>query len=361
MRIFVFPLIAVIFFLTGCNDFFSNEKMNGIPDKGKSFSTGVIKYLNDQIRSNPSDISLYLEKAKYYEQENWPVDALIDLNQIIKFDSANLDARAYRQSYYLKHNRFKDALSDLSFIERKTELSQSQQNSKLSALYGLQRYDLFFELSKQVSINYLNSFNRKLLGQYYLSNEDSLMAIRQFYFNYLQDEIDELQLLTLVDLLIEHSYTTAAIDVLDHVNSEDPYFKLVKSKILILNGSESEGVTLLKSLIDHGNASALFYINEFYQNKGVIDSAIYYNNLFLQNTDSSKQVLRLQGKYYQDKYFWNKSLQFYQAILKNDPADQEALRESGIVKGKIAYLQNLRSKRNTIPETNNLVPRKSDF
>ena len=336
----------VLLLLSSCTNYFSSERMDEVPHKGSEFRSGIISYLNDQIRSNPSDISSYLQKAAYYQREDWPVDALIDLNEAIRLDSANLTSYQYRQSYYLKHRRFKDALKDIDFLEERGVSSLQLLNNKLKVFYGQKRFDEFFQLAQNLPIESLLPVNRNCLAQYYLSNGDSLLAIQSLYHNYIDHTISIEETTFLAQLMVAEGFHEEAVKILSKLPK--PETDLVKANILMNTGKPGEGSAILRKLSLAGNQKALLSLNAYFSAEQLKDSAIYYNSEYLQKYDSSTKILKLQGRHYQSRYLWAEALACYTTLLKKTPTDQEALREAGIVRGKIAYLRNLRSKRDSV-------------
>ncbi|MEL6562324.1 MAG: hypothetical protein AAFQ94_29395 [Bacteroidota bacterium] len=113
--IHIFILITVC----SCGNYFSRDDMTEIPSRQQSFRTGIVSYLDDQIRKHPDQVALYLEKAKVYKEEGWPNDALPTLNQAIELDSASFEAYQLRSSFFISKGRFKDALKDITLLEKK--------------------------------------------------------------------------------------------------------------------------------------------------------------------------------------------------------------------------------------------------
>jgi len=341
-------LVLIIFgtILFGCGSFFSKEKVADIPSRELSFRTGVVRYLDDQISKYPDDPKLYLEKARYLRNEGWPNEALTILNEAIKLDSGLLDAYYLRQSYFLSKGRYKDALKDISILGRNGISTINLNNNKITAYYGQQNFKMFLSQVLQYQ-GILSNANRQLLSQYFLSKSDTLLAIRHGYLNYLSRAMNRDDKLLLAELLLHKGFVEKSLEVLDSDSTEDNSYGLLKAEVLLKSDYPQKGVIIIKKQVLTGNFNALTKLNDYYGSEGQIDSAIYFNNVFLQNADSTVTVLNMQAGHYKSKYFWVKALKYYELALKKDPANQEALKEASFVRGKIAYLRNLKAK-NTI-------------
>lgn len=351
----LFFFASILVLLNSCGSYFSREELTEIPRKQQSFRTGILRYLDDQIEKHPDQVDLYIEKARYYKEDGWPNDALPILNQAIELDSTNLEAVKLRESYFLSKGRYKDALRDIGFLEEKGLESPELKNDKITALYGQQNFDDFFREAAGFSAN-LNRINKQHFSDYFLSQGDSLMAIRFAYLNFLERSLDKEKTLRLVNLLLEQGFTQKSFNILGDEDSDDADFNLTKADILMKLGERKRGVSTILRFAEKGSLKALLKLNEYYLSEKKLDSAIYQNDQFLQRYDSSLVILKKQAFLYQNKFLWAKSLDYLNIIVKKDPSDKEALKDVSKVSGKIAYLRSLRNKRDSIPKINTIKP-----
>ena len=175
------------------------------------------------------------------------------------------------------------------------------------------------------------------------------MAIRYGYLNYKEHAIDVKKTLELINLLTAKGFAKKSFDILESVNSEEDDFNFARANILISLEEEEKGVHIFREMAEKGSLEALLRLNDYYVTRNYNDSAIYRNNRYLSEVDSSIVLLRQQSRLYQSKFLWAKSLDYLNIIIKKAPSDEEALQEASKVKGKIAYLRSLRAKRDTIP------------
>lgn len=345
MRIAIIYIILLII-VGSCGNYFSHDNMTEIPSKQQSFRTGIVSYLDDQIRKHPDQIALYIEKAQIYKEEGWPNDALPTLNRAIEIDSTSLEAYQLRSSFFISKGRFKDALRDIRLLERKGVQDQQLINDQITAYYGQQNLSKFYESATKFTDD-LNAVNRKFLSEYFLKNGDSLLAIRHAYLNYLNGHLKEEDKIDLINLLMDKNFIDQSSDLLLTLNSKEPESELAKATLLMKMGEEQKSLKIIRNLAEKGVLVAVLKLNDYYLSKNLPDSALIQNDYYLTNYDSSVLLLKQQAMLYQNRYKWSKSVEYLQIVTKKDPSDEEAQQELSKVRGKIAYLRSLKSKQDT--------------
>lgn len=348
-------LIILLFTLAGCGGYFSREEVKEIPRLQNSFRTGILSYLDDQIEKYPENTDLYIEKARYLKEEGWPNEALPVLNKAIELDSANDEAYSLREAYFLSKGRYKDALRDLEVLENKGNLSEDLRNDKIAALYGRQQLEEFYSLAAG-NIDALNTNNKLNFSRFYLSRGDSLMAIRYSYLSFLEDSLSDQSVLQLATLLNQKGFQEKSLSVLESGDSNAPAFDFARAEILLKMEKEDQARQIFKKYYELGDTSALVRLNQQFLSRDLLDSAIYYNDRFMMENDTSVFLLKRQAALYQRKFYWNKALEYLNIILKKDPDNEEALSEVSKVRGKIAYLRNLKARRDSVSAGNSNNP-----
>ena len=338
--------IILLFIVCSCGDYISSDDMTEIPGEQQSFRTGIISYLDDQIKNYPDRVDLYIEKAQLYEKEGWPNDALPTLIEAIELDSVNIEAYKLRSSFFMAKARYKDALRDITFLEKKGVQDEQLINDKITAYYGQQNFPDFFETAMGFT-GKLSSVNRKFLSEYFLSSGDSLLAIRYAYLNYLNGTLNKGDKIQLINLLISGNFVDQSSDILESLETGDTETDFAKANLLLKLGEEQKGMGMIRQLANDGILVALLKLNEYFLAKNLTDSALLQNDHYLSNYDSSAILLKQQSKLYQNKYKWSKSLEYLNIVIKKDPFDEEALQELSKVRGKIAYLRSLKSKQDS--------------
>ncbi|MGB3467451.1 MAG: hypothetical protein WBA74_19355 [Cyclobacteriaceae bacterium] len=354
MKFFVYALLFNIL-LGSCSGYFSREEVTELPGKQDSFRTGILRYLDDQIEMNPEEVSLYIEKAGYLKDEGWPNSALPVLNTAIALDSNNNKAYSLREAFFLSKGRYKDALRDIAVLEERGILTDNLINDKIEALYGRQDYQDFFSAAV-ANAAILNRRNKLNFSKYYLSRGDSLLAIRYGYLSFLEDSLQSNSVLKLANLLIDKGFAEKSLMVLSKGQSADPAYELTRAEILMQLDEREEALQVIKDLTDQGDTTALSKLNEYFQTTGQIDSAIYYNDRHMIGNDTTISLLKKQALLYQERFYWSKALEFLNLVIKKDPSDEEAQSEASKVRGKIAYLRNLKAQRDSIPQSDSNNP-----
>ena len=321
------------------------------PERIGALKSGVLEYLDRQIRNDPANPEWFLEKARYYQQTGWPNDALEVLNEAILTDSSLLEAYNLRLLYYLNKGRYKDALKDADHLISRSYVTDDLINNKLTALYGQKQFQEFHNEVLGFGGS-LNQLNRRLLARFYMERGDTLLAIRHSYLNYKKFDFEDDELLDLVELLSSEGFINKARAILKQADRDSENVQLARARLDLKSGQESEGLEQLISLAEDGSKDALFDLGIYYQSLNQPDKAIELYNRFLQRQDSSLQVMNQLGNFYQQRYSWSQALRIYREVLKKDPSNEEASRESGKVSGKIAYLRSLNAQGTTESDDN---------
>ena len=350
MRFFLWSML-VLMFLSGCSGFFSQEQMVAQPERVGALKEGVLLYLNQQIKDEPDNPKWYLEKALYYEQTGWPSDALEALNKVMALDTGSLEAYTLRLRYHINKKNYEAALQDADYLLKKASYSEELVNNRLTALYGQGRLEEFHEEVLGFTGS-LSPLNTGLLSKYYLNRGDSLLAIRYAYLNYQNTQLSDEALLDLVNLLSKKGFTDKALTILEGVSTVTQGSQIALATLLMGDEKVEEGVEILNALVVQGSQKALLQLSRHYESQNQLDEAIGIYNTFLQQNDSSVQVLNQLGQLYQQRYFWSSALRVYQQVLKKAPNNEEAIQESQKVSGKIAYLRSLKTQQGSEPTNN---------
>ena len=330
--------------LCSCSSYFSKEPIARQPGETSEFRAGVLKYLDTKIENDSDKQGWYLEKARQYQLAGWPEDALEVLNTAIALDTGAIAAYVLRQAYFIDQEQYKKALKDIAYLQDKGLDTDYIVNSRLTALYGEEQWREFHQEVKEFTGD-LSSYNRTLLSRYYLSEGDSLLAIRHAYLNYLNHPLADAEVIELVGLLTASGFSEKAMTILGQLDTEDESVQVEMASVLMQTGQLSEGIEILQNLSNEGNKEALSRLHTYYLSRNQLDAAITLNTQYVQQYDSSVVTLHRLGQLYQQKRYWSSALRIYQAILKKDPDNEEAIKESGKVSGNIAYLRSLKTQR----------------
>ena len=171
----------IIFFFLFCF-FFSCS----IPEDHNNDSSRIV-ILSDQIKKDPFNTSLLLERANYNIKRNNLESAIFDLKQCVSIDSVNFDFRYILSKLYFDLSKELHANSkypELSRIHIIQALNINNTDYKANSLYGelLLSYAKYKEAVKYFNISLDNNYNQErvhmLLGYAYkkLNREEDAIS-----------------------------------------------------------------------------------------------------------------------------------------------------------------------------------------
>lgn len=239
MKIKIVLLIIISSFLYSCNEDSKNVQKSIIPDDP------TLEQLNELVKKSPKDVSILLERAKYYGKKEKYSRAIIDMKSIFEIDSTTPEYYHLLADFYMDSGNSRYAITTMDLLldiypERIPSLL------KLSEFY-------FIVKDYDKSISTINSI-------LYLSPDNP-----EAYFMLGVNFKEQNQLAK-----AKNSFLTAVENNPEHI---DAWIELGK---LAEQSRDDLAETYYKNalLIDKDNINILHHLAYYYQNNEKIEKAI---------------------------------------------------------------------------------------
>lgn len=273
----------------------------------KVLKNSLLDSINKQLLKNPNSDSLYRERAMIYLASKQIEVAINDCKRAIKIDSQNVKNHLALADVYFAANKTKQSKDKLEEITRKFP-NNTEAYLKLGELYYLvKQYDKALEnINNALKIDATLAKSYYLKGNVYKEIGDTNKAISSLQTAVEQDP-------KMIDAFIDLGVIYAA-----------------KNNTLALQYYNNA----LK--IDPKNAIALYDKGFFFQQQGMVDSAIAVYQHILELYPNSPQVLYNIGAiYFAFKKNYDKSLEYFSKAIEKKPDYAEAYFARAMVKKEL--------------------------
>ncbi|MEO9474501.1 MAG: hypothetical protein ABJG41_03175 [Cyclobacteriaceae bacterium] len=329
-------LIFSLFLCISC----SNRKDQRIeaPNISDEFYHNALKEVAVKYAEKPTD-RLLRQKLYYYEQLNWPEEAIEDLNIFLEKNGLDRKIVNLFLQYYLSNEKYKDLIELLDKWEFYHGLDED-----LAQYRVLSNYRANGETgTSELIADYLTKFKSEESLEFAIQLSESIgdSAAMENYSQDLFNVNPDNALLqkSFVPYLIERSDFLLAYDMLiksKRSTQFEPNFLLA----LALHGMDSidRSIALLKN---YERREANLQLSKWYREEKLYDSAIYYLDKSIAQ-DSSRDLLITKAEILDERGWFNSSYSLFYFLVTQDSTDSIVADKAAIVARKIAYLRNLK-------------------
>ena len=176
-KYFIFLIFSL--FLFSCGNHKSVDKITSLT--GSDSLSAKTNSLTKQIGEHPSDLNLYIQRAKIFLEKKQSDSALPDIKKVLEIDSSNASAYIVLSDIYFAKGKFENCLNALQksiILDKKNKIALL----KLGELeFYLKNYDKAFEYIQQsLAIDNINPEAYLMLGMAYKEIGDTAKAIKNF-------------------------------------------------------------------------------------------------------------------------------------------------------------------------------------
>ncbi len=354
MRHYLLSTIWIIL-LTACQNRYSQHYL---PDQGElQDKAGVAFFAGDERLDNDVAKVRYLIELKQNEWKNVGQEEIAEL--AVGLDQS-VESCQLLAEYYASIDELGLAQSWSAQAE-KLGANSTGFYKTLSEIHSLSgRHDLAIDyINKAILINRNDAEMYEQKGNIYLHYGDTLSGIeyleRAFYLNPNNENLS----IDIAGIYIAQGKTAKAekwLLSLEEVSTAR-HARLL-GQLYLQTGRNAEALVYLNSGFEKGMLIAGEDIIYYYKGMNNVDSTLYQANRVLE-IDSTNAVANNAKAYCFDKKgYYNSSIQYYEKVLARDSLNQEAHDGIEKVKGKIAYLRQLKERREAIPVFDLAIPKK---
>ncbi|MEP4534492.1 MAG: hypothetical protein ABJ004_15480 [Cyclobacteriaceae bacterium] len=333
MRIFL--LFSLLLFISCSN---RKDQRIEVPNISDEFYHNALEEVALKYAEKPTN-RLLRQKLYYYEQLNWPEEAIEDLNIFLEKNGLDRKIVDLFLQYYLSNDKYKDLIELLDKWEFYHGLDED-----LAQYRVLSNYRANGEKgTSQLISDYLTKFKSEESLEFAIQLSESIgdsVAME----NYCQDLFDinpdhALLLKSYVPYLIERGDFLLAYNMLTKSRRSAQFeSNLLLARALYGMDSIDQSIALLKN---YERREANLQISEWYREEKLYDSAIYHLDKIIVQ-DSSRDLLITKAEMLDERGWFNTSYSLFSFLIAQDSTDSIVVDKAAIVARKIAYLRNLK-------------------
>lgn len=335
----------LIFFLTllfGCESKYSIHEIVDISNQGTALQDTYIRFLQDQIESDPKVSENYIKLTSIYKEQGRSDKAILLLQRAARETDQEFSIMLELGKLYLAAGDVENLSVVLKAIRSQAE--ESMEFLKLSAGYALLRKDYtnaIFFANRAMLINPYDDENTYIMASAKLINRDSISAYQSFKEAY-ELKQSEKNFTKMYEMSLALKKTKEAKNYLidfEQKNKEfdycyfwGGYYNAIaqkdSAKSVLLNCNDSQ---LSENRVNLELAKS-YYPND-------IDSVLFYLNNFLADTPQDIAGIVLKAKALEQRGFYTESRLLYESAIKIDSTSILALNGLNNLERKVAYLR----------------------
>ena len=313
-----------------------------VPELHAGFYTEALDQLDDQLSSDPNNISLIDQKLFYCEQLEWPHSCISALD--VYKDRYGLSKQLIEQYiiYYKKHEDHQSLLDLIDEWDEEFSLKSAFNDTYISCLVKLNKQkEAKMELRKFLVKNQSKE-DLSFASIQYLKMQDSLMAAYNLSKLY-KKEPDNQLMWEYGIILIQLGYVNRGFGVMESYVEEHKEDEAVQLTLAILLEQHEKREQARQMLLPFVSRDTISYLlSEWYRKDLLWDSAAYILNKVANEDTLNRKPIWLLGSLYEDRGWLSRSKQYFQLLVDKNPNDSLAAQKVDLIQRKIAYLQRLK-------------------
>ena len=354
--------ILAVFLLSGCGETESLRMIQVAPLADNQYYEKLLEQVHRQIGQAPDNVDLRIKLAGYHQSLGWPDQSNENMASLLRLAPKEPHVMVLAADYYISHGDFEkswiyaqqaDKLGSvhpsLSLIQAKYYLSA--RNYKEAARFIAHYYQVGGELPEAYEV-----------GAELAKQAGDTLKAKSILLNGVESNPGNTKLVTALNAIY-----VARGELEEAVNLLESYQQMTGDRRTFRNALL--GAYFKLKYYDRANRlaenwpveteSGKFQYGQLFLESYMTDSANYYANQILEADSASTNGLLLKARFFHKRERLGDSYNYYTSLLKLDDDHQIALRERGIVSGKIAYLRKLEEEKASIPAFN-FTPKKTD-
>ena len=223
------------------------------------------------------------------------------------------------------------------------------------------RYDLAIDyINRAILVNRNDPSMYENKGSIYLQYGDTISGIEYLRRAYSQDSSNHHLSLRVAELNMRMGNIPEAEKWLESIGESERNMnhQILLAQIYYQSERELEALALFKSSLQMGQIEAGEYLIKYFRASSNVDSVLFYSNQVLDLDSMNLMALNAKAASFDEKGYFNSAVQYYETVLGYDSLHQEARQGLDKVNGKIAYLRQLKERREAIPVFDLAVPKK---
>ncbi len=309
-----------------------------IPENMPLSQHNLLEQILEKSRSNPTDERLLMQGLYYCEELEWPELCEESLLRAKKRWGLTDELTDKLVGYYLNNGNFDELQSILkSAVETRPRLEAkiriaTQKKEDINGL--LNRYSIHYK-DIEATIFAINS---------YLEIKDTAQSIVHFEKLNTLDSMNEL-LRSFHPILMARNKFAESIYFVNNqlVNSPNDTTLLIDLAISLYEKNETDSA---KNILRRMNSSRNHeLLATWFKKENNWDSTLFYLDKMLIRNPSSRSLLLDKAETLESKRWVTKSLMYYERVLQMDPSDSVMQARVEIVRRKVAYLRQIKEKK----------------
>lgn len=345
--------------LYGCESKYSMHEVVEIDNRGANLHDTYIRFLQDQIDSDPGVSENYIKLTSIYKEQERSDKAMLLLQRASRETKQDLSIMLELGKLYLEAGDVESLSAVLKSV--RMEAGDNMDFLKLSAGYSLLRKDYtnaIFFANRAMLVNPYDDENTYFLASAKLINKDSISAYQSFVeaYNLKQSNKNFAKMYEMSlalkrfgeakKYLVGFKHENEAVDCCYFWGS---YYNSISqkdsAKTVLLNCDEAR---FSENRIPLELARAYF--------PRQIDSVLFYVDHFLKEKPNNVQGLVLKAKALERTGFYTESRTYYESAIKIDSTSTLALDGLNNLERKVAYLRLVKRKESVQRELDTFKP-----
>ncbi len=338
--------LVILIVVISCSRPIESDKI-AVPSLDQNYYLQSVTAIEERIRQNPEDLKLIKLQLAYYDQLDWPLDALSALDragEVLKFDPLFIDQRI---AFYKKHNRKDEFLALLKELEASGELPSKIIRDKIDLLVeneeieaARNEIELLLKKADREDLAYI-AIRKIEIGD----TVGGIEIIGRLDVKFLLNKPDIQILFPALDLYDYHKLNAEILEAY-LTQRDDLQINRMYARSLRSIGDTSKAKHILSR---YSGKDEVMMLASWYQTERKWDSVHYILSKILLQDPNDIDALKLSGDVDHERGFLSRSLTSYNKVLEIDSTDQYVLDQIDLVSRKIAYLQKIREASKDIP------------
>lgn len=352
-------IMLILVLLFGCESKYSMHEVVEIDNQGEALQDTYIRFLQDQIDSDPDVSENYIKLTSIYSEQGKSDKALLLLQRASRETNQDIGIMLELGKLYLEAGDVGSLSAVLKSIRKQAD--ENMDFLKLSAGYSLIKKDYtnaIFFANRAMLINPYDHENIYFLASAKLMNKDSISAYQSFIeaYNLKQSNKNFAKMYEMSLALGRFEEAKKYLMEFEQANTEIDFCYFWGTYYNGISEKDSAKSVLLKC--DESrfseNRVALELARAYYPNQ--IDSVLFYLDNFLKEKPDNVPGLVLKAKALERIGFYTESRTLYETAIKIDSTSTLALNGLNILERKVAYLRLVKRKESVQKELDTFKP-----
>lgn len=354
--------ILAVFLLSGCGETESLRMIQQPPLADKLYYGKLLEQVKSQIGQAPDNVDLRIKLAGYHQSLGWPDESDENMASLLRLAPQEPHVMVLAADYYISNGDFEKSWIYAQQADKLGSVHPSL--SLIQAKYYLSRRNYkeasrFIEHYYQVGGDLPEAYE---VGAELAKQAGDILKATSILLKGVDSNPGNTKLVAgLTAIYVAQGEMEGAVNLMENYQQITGDRSTFRNELLgaYFSLRSYERASRLAENWPVQEESGKFQYGQLFLESYMTDSANYYANQILEADSASTNGLLLKARYFHKRGRLGDSYNYYTSLLMLDDDNQIALRERGIVRGKIAYLRKLEEEKASIPAFD-LTPKKTD-